>query len=90
MPTERLSMRKSKEILRLKLVEQHRRHRHIARTLSVSLGEVTKVLQRAIAAELDWAKVEPMAEAELERTLYGENRESAQRRCPIPASYRKN
>ena len=51
MPTERLSMRKTKEILRLKW--QHgRSHREIARALAVGVGTPSDVAKRALAANL--------------------------------------
>jgi len=81
MATERLPMRKIKEILRLKWAEG-RRHRHIARALKVGLGTVSEVVQRAARAGLDWARVEQFGEVELEAALYGEVRRK--RRAPLP------
>ena len=81
MPTERLSMRKIKEILYLKWVQQ-RRHRHIGRALEVSIGVVSEVLKRAAAKGLDWAKVETMAESVLEVALYGDR--AKKQRVPLP------
>jgi len=81
MPTERLSMRKIKEILYLKWV-QNRRHRHIGRALEVSIGVVSAVLQRAAEQGLDWATVETMSEAALEAKLYGDR--AKKRTTPLP------
>jgi len=81
MATERLPMRRIKEILRLKWAEG-RRHRHIARALKVGVGTVSEVVQRAATAGLDWARVEPLGEAELEAAVYGEV--SRQRRAALP------
>jgi hypothetical protein len=43
MATERLPMRKMREILRLKWLDG-RRHRHIGRALGVSVGKVSAVV----------------------------------------------
>jgi len=83
MATERLHMRKIKEILRLKWLEG-RRHRHIARALDVSVGKVSAVVCRAGELGLEWERVEKFTEAELEEAIYGEVSRSSRRRCPIP------
>ena len=49
MPTERLSMRKTREILRLKW-QQGRTHREIARALAIGAGTPSDVAKRAGAA----------------------------------------
>jgi transposase len=69
MPTERLSMRQTREILRQKFMLS-RPHRAIARSLGVSSGTVSLALSRARRAELAWADVEQMSDEELERQLY--------------------
>jgi transposase len=74
-------MRKSKEILRLKWAERQP-HRHIAQALRVGVGSVSETAQRAQRAGLDWARVEPLGEAELEAVLYGEM--NRKRRAPLP------
>ncbi len=70
MATERLSMRKLREILRQKwpLV---RSHRQVAASLNVSVGTVTSVLRRATHAGLDWGQVEALPDEVLEARLYG-------------------
>jgi len=80
MATERLPMRKIRDILRLKV--EGRRHRHIARALKVGVGTVSEVVRRAATAGLDWARVEELGEAELEAAVYGEV--SRKRRAPLP------
>jgi len=50
MATERLSMRKIREILYLKWVGD-RRNRQIAESLHVSVGKVSQVVRRATAAD---------------------------------------
>ncbi len=69
MTTERLSMRKTREILRLKWC-LGRSHREVARSLGVSCGAVASTLQRAGEAGLDWATIEQLTEEDLERRLY--------------------
>ena len=72
MANERLSMRKTREILRLKW-ELGRSHRDVAASLGVGLGTVSQALERAIAAELSWPAVAVMSEVELDRRLYRRN-----------------
>jgi transposase len=69
--TERMSMRKTKEILRMKWV-LGLTHRDVARSLKVGVGTVTKATTRAEAAGLDWAQVDAWTEDELEQRLYAE------------------
>ena len=57
MATERLSMRKTREILRQKW-ELGRTHREIAASVGQSLGAVAMTLGRARAAGLDWAQTQ--------------------------------
>ncbi len=70
MATARLSMRKIREILRLKW-GLGRTHREIARSLSISVGVVGSVSVRA--QKLGWAlqDVEAQTDAELETKMYG-------------------
>jgi transposase len=57
MATERLSMRKTREILRHKWL-LGRGYREVARSVDVSLGAVWLAVQRATEAGLDWPAVE--------------------------------
>jgi transposase len=61
-------MRKIKDVLRLKL-EAGLTHEQVAAALRISKGVVTKYLTLASAAELDWAAMADMQEAELEQRL---------------------
>jgi len=61
-------MRKIKDVLRLKLDAQLS-HRQIAAALGMSKAAVTKYLSLAAAAGLDWATVQGIDEAALERRL---------------------
>jgi len=75
MATDRLSMRKTREILRQKwLLEQS--HRAVARSLAVSVGTVSHIVARATAAGLTWSEIEGLSELELEERIYG--------RRPVP------
>lgn len=69
MAAERLTMRQIREILRQKWLDK-RPHREVCRSLTVSSGAVSNVLARATRAELDWARVEGLDDAELETLLY--------------------
>jgi len=67
----RLSMHKSKEILRQKFC-LGRSHREVARSQAVSVGMVSATLRRARAAGLeDWAGLEGLSETDLTSRLYG-------------------
>ena len=61
MATERLPMRKIREILRLKWVAQ-RSHREAARSLGVSVGAVASVVGRAKTCGLTWAQLEALSD----------------------------
>ena len=69
MPTERLCMRHTREILRQKWLLA-RGHRAVRDALGTSHGTITNTLQRAQAAGLDWAAVQALSDAELEARLY--------------------
>ena len=70
MATERLSMRKTREILRLRWVLQLT-HRDVAKSARSSVGAVHLAVSRAKKAGLDWAAVEALSDSELEAKLYG-------------------
>lgn len=84
MATERLSMRKTREILRLK--ELKRSHREIARVLAVGGATVSEVAARAKVAQLDWAAVATLSDAELEARLYPRPAGDIERPLPDPAT----
>lgn len=69
MPTERLCMRHTREILRHKWLLKHG-HRLVSAALSVSHGVITQTTQRATRASLDWPAVCALSDAELELRLY--------------------
>lgn len=70
MAGQRLSMRRSREILRRKY-EQGHSHRDVARSLGVGVGTIGATLKRARDRGLSsWREVEGLSEAELEARLY--------------------
>src|ERR1700678_1554411 len=70
MATRRLTMRKTREILRQKW-ELGRSHREVAESLGLSAGAVAKAVGRAEAAGLTLEQLGTVADAELETKLYG-------------------
>ena len=70
MATERLSMRKIKEVLRHKW-GLGLSHREVAQSVGVSVGAVWLVVHRAAGAGLDWATADGMDDADLEVRIYG-------------------
>ena len=68
MATERLSMRKAREILRL-VWELGHSQRETKRSLRIGLGTVCETLKRARAAGLDWLAVCQLDDAALEARL---------------------
>src|SRR5688572_25148948 len=70
MPTERLSMGHTREILRQKLLLE-RSHREVARSVGVSAGVVGKAISRASRAGLTWEAIDALDDAALEAKLYG-------------------
>ncbi len=69
MPTERLSMRKIRDVLRMKF-DNGLSERAIARSLSLSAGGVNGYLQRARVAGLSWPVPEGLDDTALERLLF--------------------
>ena len=69
MPGERLSMRKIRELLRLRW-EQHLPQRVIANSLGLSQGSVSDYLNRGRRAGLTWPPPDGLGDAELEALLF--------------------
>jgi transposase len=67
---ERLSMSKTKEILRMRWALRLS-VREVSRATGASTGVVSKIVNRAERAALTWTAVDALEEAELERRLYG-------------------
>jgi len=83
MATQRLSMRKVREILRLKWVLE-RSHREVVSSLGVSLGAVSETASRAKKRGLTWEAVEQMTDEELDEKLYGPRLATRSRPKPDP------
>ncbi len=81
MATERLSMRKTREILRQKW-ELGRTHREVAASVGLSLGAVATTLGRAAAAGLDWAGTQALSDTALEERIYGRAAPTTARAMP--------
>ena len=69
MPTERLAMRKVKEVLRLRW-ECGLSYRQIARSCAVGRATVADYVHRATAAGLSWKQVAELDDNTLERQLF--------------------
>jgi hypothetical protein len=82
MATERLSMRKTREILRHKWV-LGLGYRDVASSVDVSLGGVWLVVDRAKKAGLDWPAVEALDDAALEARVHTRDLQAGLTR-PIP------
>src|ERR1700745_4040240 len=83
-PTRRLSMRKIKEVLRLRF-ELGLGQREIARACSISQGAVHNYLKRAAGAGMQWPLPESWDEKQIEEAVFGKQRsieESSQRAYP--------
>jgi transposase len=70
MATERLPMRRIREIIRLRR-QQELSVRETARALGVSVGVVSKTASRAQKAGITWTVAEGMTDAALEERMYG-------------------
>lgn len=86
MPKERLSMRKIKEILRLKHDRRHS-HREIAKNVSIATSTVSDCLARARAAGIGWPLDPGMDDATLEAKLYPGQRSSNRNKALPDFSY---
>lgn len=69
MPTEKLSMRKIKEVLRLHYVD-HISNREIAKRLKIGAASVSRCLTRAKAAKLSWPITDTWTEDMIYAALY--------------------
>ena len=83
MATQRLSMRKIREIVRMK--SEGRSHREVAASLRLSVGVVSKIVKRAELAGVAWPAADQLKDSELEERIYGPPRKpGAQRPLPDP------
>lgn len=83
MPGERVSMRKIREVLRLRFA-QGLNQRAIADSLRMSTGAVNSYLGRARMAGLTWPLPEDLGDAQLETLLYPPPPAVAAERRPVP------
>ena len=74
--TRRITMRKIKDILRLKL-QACLSHEQVAVSLKISKGVLAKYLALATNAGLDWSQIEPLDEASLHSRLLGTPKRSS-------------
>lgn len=77
LPARRMSMRKLKDVLRLRF-ELRLSHRQIARSCSIGLGTVHDYLQRATGAGVKWPLPEGWDEKQLESALFAAGQRSAE------------
>lgn len=83
MPHERLSMRKIREVLRLRW-EQGLSHRQIVVSCKIGQGTVAEYLRRAHVAGLTWPLPAELTEAELELRLFPPPVTGAAAERPLP------
>ena len=83
MAGRRLSMRRTREILRQKWA-LGRSHREVAQSLKVSIGSISAAVTRATAAGLSWEEIAGLGEMELEHKLYRHARDGVAGR-PLPS-----
>ncbi len=80
MASQRLSMHRTREILRQKWL-LGRSHREVGRSLGLSVGMVSATLSRAVAAGIStWSSAAALPDRELEAGLYGPGRASTRPR----------
>jgi transposase len=83
MPGERLSMRKIREVMRLRFA-QGLSQRAVGSSLGLSIGAVNSYLSRARLAGLSWPLAENLDDAHLEALLYPPPPDVAPDRRPVP------
>lgn len=83
MPGERVSMRKIREVLRLRFA-QRLSQRSIGASLGLSTGAVNSYLGRARMVGLDWPLADEFSDAELETLLYPPPPHVAAEQRPVP------
>ena len=83
MPGERLSMRKIREVLRLRF-EHGLSQRAVGSSLGLSIGAVNSYLSRARLAGLNWPLPGDVDDAQLEALLYPPPPDVAPDRRPVP------
>ena len=84
--SEKLSMNKLKEILRMKWQLGHT-HRQIALSVNVGAGSVSRCIQRTVASGLTWELAQDMDEDTIHLHVYGKPKPQATHRSDIDWSY---
>src|SRR5215207_6788362 len=80
--SERLTMRKIREVLRLK--DSGRSQREIASSVAVAVGTICGYLRRAKEAGLTWERAQSMTDAEVDAALFRDDGQNvAATRAPI-------
>ena len=88
MANERLSMRKFKEVLRLKF-DYNLSNRQIAKSCSLSHVTVGKYLDMVRKAGLPWPLPENIDDTELEKQLFKPVKRSSSKKPRMPPRYRE-
>jgi transposase len=83
MPTEKLTMRKIRDILKLHH-EQKFSNREIGRSLDVSPGTIANYLSRAKAAQIPWPLSDEWDEDRLYQSLFPSASQTSEAQRPLP------
>lgn len=83
MPTKKLSMRKLRDILRLRL-ETGLSMRQIKASLRISLGAVQKIISKADELGLDWTTIEQLDDEQLAQQFYPDSDVRVSNQLVIP------
>ncbi|HHS8262908.1 TPA: IS21 family transposase [Legionella anisa] len=83
MPTERLTMRKIRDVLKLHY-EQKYSNREVGRSLGISPGTVASYLSRAKAAQIAWPLPDDLDEDRLYQRLFQPASEAGEVQRPLP------
>lgn len=83
MPTKKLSMRKLRDILRLRL-EVGLKMRQIKASLRISLGAVQKIISKADELGLDWSTIEQLDDEQLAHQFYPDSDVRVSNQLVIP------
>ncbi len=83
MPTQRISMRKLREVLRLRL-HADLSMRQIRDSLKLSLGAIQKVTRKAEEMKLDWQAIEQLDDQQLAAQFYPESDTRSSHQFQLP------
>jgi len=90
MPSQRIAMRKLRDILRLSL-DANLSVRQIQRSLRVSVGVIQKITSKAKSLQLNWMAIEALSDQQLAALIYpaSDTRQSSQLHMPDWAQVRQ-